>query len=1079
MEDVPILTTQLSPPATKERYIRRAKLNQKLKLLTKYRLTLIHSGAGYGKSTALSMYLQDANIDACWYSISPYDDDFVPFLTKFVHAIRKQEPLFGDRVLKELQSIDHYVHDQEIWSFMTMMVNEVAKLEKEMILILDDFHHLTNSPSIEAWIQHFIAHFPEQLHLVISSRRRPKWSVLTQLKVKGNLLEITQEDLLLRYDEMEHMALDIYEIPIETQELKKIHETTEGWAIACGMFVQQLRTGIDVQAILQKEKTSLQDLFDYLVMEVLSKQSAIVQKFLEQTSILEMLSPESCDVVLRMSGSSSLLEDLSNQNLFIQTIDEKHYRYHALFKSFLESRLKKEQPEEYYRLHFQAAKFYEQQGNIEAAIFHYEQVKADDRVASILSDYGMQMLEVGKLQVLYERLMHISAREKDYFPILWYYEGEVLRYRSHYSEAESCYDRALEEGERRRDLYAKSFALEGKARIYLDTIQPDQAERILKTAIEIRETLTVSDVEKAKLYHMLGENLLNSGHAKKAEAWFEKAKRLKLPLDDSNLEARLYLRTGRLFKARQVLLDRKVKNSKEEINTLPQSHRETDILLSIIEAFMGNSEESKKYAQVGIELGVQLESPYIEACGWMRMGHAVLLSNQYDSALAEQCYNTSLDIMGKLNVSRGKAEPYMGLCLLYGLKQEYEKALEMGQKGLYETEKVKDLWLSSLIQLCMSISAIYCNRYDYAMEMLSETEQNFELCHDEYGLMLVSFWKAYLYDEMNKEDSFKNEMAVFLKRMQTGSYEFFLSVRTTFGPLDLQNMIPLLFKAQTLKVSDHYVTKLLFELGIGDLDNHPGYTLRIQTLGKFRVWLGNERIEEKDWQRGKARELLELFVTKPTKLWMRDEIYHLLWPDQDEENANKGFKVALNALLKTIEPQRKARAESFYIKRSGAAYGLNAQSGYEIDVLQFEKWITAGLDKADPIRSKELLQKGLILYEGDFLPDRRTADWSLAERERYQVLFLRGAEKMAQVSVRLNDFDASIHWCEKILRVDATWEEAYRLIMFSYYQKNNRPQAIKWYQKCCDVLEKELRVEPMQPTKHMFELIKDATEIVE
>jgi LuxR family transcriptional regulator, maltose regulon positive regulatory protein len=314
--------------------------------------------------------------------------------------------------------------------------------------------------------------------------------------------------------------------------------------------------------------------------------------------------------------------------------------------------------------------------------------------------------------------------------------------------------------------------------------------------------------------------------------------------------------------------------------------------------------------------------------------------------------------------------------------------------------------------------------------------------------------------------------------MQTESYEFFLKQRTTFGPMDMQNIVPMLFQAQKLQVYENYITKLLYELGYGEMENHPGYTLRIQTLGRFRIWLGSTRIDEKDWQRGKSRELLELFVTKQNKLIPKEEIYQFLWPDQDEENANKSFKVALNALLKTIEPNRKARADSFFIKRSGTAYGLNVQSGYELDVALFEDWITAGLDKADPVRSKELLEKGLNLFEGDFLPDHRTSDWCLSERERYQVLFLRGAEKMAQVSVRLGDFNACIHWCEKILQVDTTWEEAYRLIMFSYYQKNNRPQAMKWYHKCQDVLQNELGVEPMQPTREMFEMVRGASDII-
>jgi DNA-binding SARP family transcriptional activator len=68
-------------------------------------------------------------------------------------------------------------------------------------------------------------------------------------------------------------------------------------------------------------------------------------------------------------------------------------------------------------------------------------------------------------------------------------------------------------------------------------------------------------------------------------------------------------------------------------------------------------------------------------------------------------------------------------------------------------------------------------------------------------------------------------------------------------------------------------------------------------------------------------------------------------------------------------------------------------------------------------------------------------------------------------------FDQAIHYCEKIIEKDATWEEAYRLLMFCYYQKNNRPQAMKWFAKCKTYLENELGVEPMSTTMQMYDMV--------
>lgn len=1077
MERVPIISTQLKPPAVKDRFIRRASLHKKLSQVKDYPLVLMHCGAGYGKSTALTLYEKDANLGACWYSIATSDDDLVPFLTKLIHSVQMNYPDFGQTIRQELNSLDRYVQDEQIWMLVSLMVNEINSLKDEVFIVLDDFHHVELSMPIEQWLIHFLEHIPPNCHLLLSSRNRPHWNILTSLKVKGNLLEITQEDLVFSQEEIEHLLFDHYELELSSSALEQLHELTEGWAIAFEMVIQQLQSGMDVNQVLQNRASTLQDLFDYMALEVLQKQSLMLQQFLMQTSILDTLSPKVCDYVLGMTGSEAMLEQLVNKQIFLQKLDHQHYRYHALFKVFLENRMKQMQKVEFEQINQKAARFYEQMGDLELALYHMEISEDYSRIAKLLHAYGVEMLKSGKLQSLYDRLLAIPDLHKRQFPTLWYYQGEILRYWSSYKEAEACYVKAETLGKEREDHYLLSLALEGKARIYIDTIQPDQAERYLHQAIEVREKTIVEKEEMARLYHMLAENLLNSGNAVRAEAWFQKANELDLPMEDGNLEARLYLRTGKLEKAEKVLLDRKNKQPFDESRHLPQSFRETDILLSIISAFLGKSKESKKFAEQGIHQGIQIQSPFVEACGWMRLGHAVQLMNRYEPELAERCYLTSLDMMEKLNLSRGKAEPYMGLCILHGMENEYEKAITMGEKGLHETELVKDLWLSSLIQLCMGIAAIYCGNFSEAKERLEAVEYQMEDCGDAYSKMLTSFWKAYIAYEQEDNHCFDEEMRQFLQRIQTGSYEFFFHKRTTFGPMDIQSIVPLLFKAQERNIQEHFVTQMIYDLGYGEIEHHPGYTLRVQTLGQLKLWLSNNLVEEKEWQREKAKEMFELFVTKRNQPLRKEEIFLALWPDQDEASANKSFKVALNALLKVLEPNRKARAESFFIKRDGHTYGLNPKARYELDLAVFEEWISMGLKENDPKQAREILERGLSLYNGDFLSERRTADWCLNERERLQVLYLRGAEKLAQVSVRVQDFDLCVKWCEAIIRADQTWEEAYRLIMYSYYQKNNRPQAMKWYKKCCDVLEEELGVEPMEPTQDMYKMIKEAKNV--
>ena len=61
---------------------------------------------------------------------------------------------------------------------------------------------------------------------------------------------------------------------------------------------------------------------------------------------------------------------------------------------------------------------------------------------------------------------------------------------------------------------------------------------------------------------------------------------------------------------------------------------------------------------------------------------------------------------------------------------------------------------------------------------------------------------------------------------------------------------------------------------------------------------------------------------------------------------------------------------------------------------------------------------------------------------------------------------------QQALQLDATWEDAYRIQMQAYLQKGNRPMAIKTYQQCEKILEKEFGIEPLPETQQLLKKIK-------
>lgn len=70
--------------------------------------------------------------------------------------------------------------------------------------------------------------------------------------------------------------------------------------------------------------------------------------------------------------------------------------------------------------------------------------------------------------------------------------------------------------------------------------------------------------------------------------------------------------------------------------------------------------------------------------------------------------------MSQINVSRGKAEPYMGLSILFARMGEFQRAKELAEEALHETEKVEDMWLYSLILLSMGMTDFYREEWEEA-----------------------------------------------------------------------------------------------------------------------------------------------------------------------------------------------------------------------------------------------------------------------------------------------------------------------------------------------------------------------------
>ncbi len=1059
-----IIRARLMPPRPRRYLLRRPALLARLLDAARYRLTLVHAGTGYGKSTAVLAALSEAPLDIFWYSLAESDRDLLLFLLHLVYAFRLHLPAFGDRALQVLDEAANA--PQAYRAAMDALANELAGLGREAIVALDDYH-LVHSAEINALVDHLLEVLPPNVHLVIAARQRPTLSSLTRWRVKGEVLEITQQDLAFSASEIEALFRTQYGLALTPQQVQRLASETEGWVMALQAIWQGLQSGIagSLDQILEELPRSLDELFAYLAQEVLARRPAPIQDFLLHTSVLRQLDPAACDCLLGWQQSRALLERLDAEEFFVVRLGDA-YRYHHLFHDFLKQQLLALGVEPARALHRQAAGFYLQKGDLEEAIYHFLEAAEYETAAEAIVRASEAMLRSGRLDTMSEWLTALPPNVLERYPVLLYRMGELCRFASRFDEALAWYEQARQRYLQQRDIAGASRALRGQAAVYLDTVRPLKAESLLQEALRLVDGQPDRE-ERARLLDLMAENMTNRGRWEEAETLRQQARALREEGPSAgDLDVRVLLRTGRLHEAHSILEERAAQERHRPAGFRePRAHRETLLVLSLIDAMKGMAQEAFQCAREGIELGRQLGSPFVEAVGYMRLGHAWQISNR--PAAFEQasgCYQHAIEIGERLAVVRTKVEAMWGLCRLYGFGGNLTLARQCADEGREIALSAGDEWIAALIDLVLGASYALAEHEDEARHWLERAAKTFNECGDPFGRTASLVWQGFLY--RREAARFAVLMEQVLNLTQAHGYEFIFERPTFLGPNDHAILAPLLVTACQKKVRGAVAAAILSRLGLPpDLEFHPGYTLRVCALGRFEVQRGAEKLDESAWRREKARQLFQVFLINRPRFMERDELIEILWP---EAGSVAAFKVTLNALQQTLEPARPPRAPSFFVQRHGSAYRLQPAAPLWFDVDEFERLIEQG-QRAGGAAAIDFYRQALDLYRGNLLPDCLYDDWCRDAREHLRQLYLATAVKTAEALLAQDESEQVIRLCQRALVVDNCCEELYRLLMRAHLQRRDFAQAIRIYEQCVACLREEVDVAPMPETTALYE----------
>jgi LuxR family transcriptional regulator, maltose regulon positive regulatory protein len=361
-----ILATKLYVPPPQPRVVLRPRLIERLNEGLRRRLTLISAPAGFGKTTLLSEWLASCERPAGWLSLDEGDSDPTRFLSYLVAALRTIAPNIGEGVLGALRS----PQPPPTESILTVLLNEIATVPDDFVLVLDDYHVVDAQPVDDA-LAFLIEHLPPQVHLVIATREDPHLP-LARLRARGQLTELRAADLRFTPSEAAEFLNQVMGLNLSAEEIAALETRTEGWIAGLQLAAISMRGREDVPGFIRAFAGDNRYILDYLVEEVLQRQPERIRSFLLQTSILDRLSGPLCDAVTGQEEGTRMLEALERGNLFVVSLDDKRhwFRYHHLFADVLYAYLMQEQPDQVSALHRHASEWYEQNGSAADAIRH-------------------------------------------------------------------------------------------------------------------------------------------------------------------------------------------------------------------------------------------------------------------------------------------------------------------------------------------------------------------------------------------------------------------------------------------------------------------------------------------------------------------------------------------------------------------------------------------------------------------------------------------------------------------------------------------------------------------------------------
>ncbi len=1059
-------------PRKRSDFVPRPRLLSLLLEMLEKRLVLVTAPAGYGKTSLLVDLARSTELPVCWLSLSPEDYSILNFITTLTKSIQQRFPLFGNRTLSLVDNVSDGQLD--IDGLAAAMAGELFEATSEhFMLILDDLHLAADNAPIMRLLSQLLRHVDENVHFIFSSRTTLPLPALPALVAQGDVTGLSLDELAFSVDEVRAFYLQNHgsELPVETAE--RLVKQTEGWIT--GILLSDKLAPAAREGLARINRITGVGLDEYFL-QLIDRQPGELRRFLLLTSLLEEFNASHYQEVLgtilplKERTADEWMEVILQQNLFAIPVGENGtwVRYHHLFLDFLQSRAYRELPAESQIAERTLAQWHLDQKDWEPAYAILRRLGTLDELVSLIERSGHELTGSGRIITLSSWLDALPTELLSTRPALISLQGNVAAMNGDLDLATTLYDQAINAMKLPEDYEFLARTLSRRASIHR------MAGNLPASLQDAEECLSLIDKDlalrglKAEVQRGVGVCLNRQGKLNESLGWLTRSLRTAQSVRDLKTEAMIHLEIG-LVNESLGNFQRSLEHYQESLNYwqrtdnpiwLANIYNNLGVLRhglgehlaaldaldkALFHARQGGHTRMEAFALTGIgDIYLELEAPEEARTVYLQ-------AHQIARNIPENFLLVYLDLQ--------EAE-------LLSLAGDYERALQVVNNAMSLASQDQSLLETHLCTLQNAAILIRQNNPAGILGPLEETCSFFESeGHQLQGhkaRLLLTLTNGTL---GHKEQLLENLLIVLasLKVDEPSRSLFALAARFQtqlehLAGLDFigAQLAPLLAGVQRSREAVPSLRREVRQRSSSLPFARP--RLHIRAFGRTQVHINDHLVTSSEWQTQLARDLFLLILSHPEGM-TRDEIALIFWPDASPEEVKFRFK-------NTIYRVRHAVGRDV-ILLDQEIYRFNNRLDYEFDVESFLRENAQALKTTESLGKLSHFREALKLYKGPYLPEVRET-WVLPLRESFRQVHLNILLQVSEIYFDLSSYDLALEFTNRALEEDNCLETAYRLSLRIYAAMGNRAALVRQYNRCCEVLQREINAEPSPQTQNLF-----------